>query len=98
MWQNQKFLCIGLGPVSVSACRGSQKQQMFDLKGDGGAFSWVCVDKGGCCCWSGGVVGCTKSRQQNRAKKQLRMSIQYVSNSETDLTVNLSSFIELLVR
>jgi len=35
MWQNQKFLCIGLGPVSVSACRGSQKQQMFDLKGDG---------------------------------------------------------------
>ena len=67
MWQNQKFLCIGLGPVSVSACRGSSKQ-LFDLKGDGGAFSWVCVDKGGCCCWSGGVVGCWKSRQQNRAK------------------------------
>jgi len=43
-----------------------------------------------------GLEGLFSSRQWNKAKKQQRMSLKSVCNSETDVTVNLSTFAELL--
>jgi len=41
--------------------------------------------------WKGCCLGCNRTRQ-----RQQRTSLQSVSNSETDVTVNLSTFGELL--
>jgi len=57
----------------------------------------VCDDEGGwlagCCC-SGRSVAVRATEQGKRRRKT---SLQSVSNSETDVTVNLTSFVELLV-
>jgi len=96
-WQNQKFLSIG----SILFLQGKTKN---NKRSETGVFPWVlvlslgvCDDEGGwlagCCC-SGRSVAVRATEQGKRRQKT---SLQSVSNSETDVTVNLTSFEELLV-
>jgi len=80
MWQNQKFLCIGLGPISISACRGSSKQ-IVNLKGDGAAFfPRFCVNKEGLLmlvsivCWLQEVKAIKQTEAEQLAKKNLSLT------------------------
>jgi len=52
---------------------------------DGG---WLLLVWKVCCCW--------KSTQQKQGRNKQRVSLQSVSNSETDVTVTLTRFEELL--
>ena len=96
-WQNQKFLSV----ESILFLQGKTKN---NKRSETGVFPWVlvlslgvCDDEGGwlagCCC-SGRSVAVRATEQGKRRRKT---SLQSVSNSETDVTVNLTSFEELLV-
>jgi len=86
MWQNQKLLSIVFNPVSVG-------EERLNKESETGAFplGFVVMRVGlvGCCC-SGRSV--TQNRANGNKKQASNLSL---SNSDTDVTVNLTSFEEL---
>jgi len=55
------------------------------------------IDDGwGCCCWFGRFVAVSQWQQNKTKAIEEATSLKSVSNPETDVTVNLTTFAELL--